>query len=86
MAHAPEIRLPIGADTAPVIAVIDVIVRHLAALRDELAAMNGAEETVHACPFEGERATPCCDRTPFDLPRTDRITINHSLVTCKGAA
>jgi hypothetical protein len=25
---------------------------------------------------------PCCDRTPFHVPRTDRITEDQSLVTC----
>jgi len=39
-------------------------------------------ETVHACPPEGKGFTPCCGRTPFDLPRTDRMTLDSSLVTC----
>jgi hypothetical protein len=86
MAHAPEIRLPVKADTAPVIAVIGVIVKHLTALRDDLAALGEPQETVHACPFDGEQVTPCCHRTPFDLPRGDKITTDHKTVTCRGGA
>lgn len=44
MAHAPEIKLPVKADIAPVIAVIDVIVKHLTALRDDLAALEPGTE------------------------------------------
>jgi hypothetical protein len=36
MAFAPEVTLPVRADPAPLIGVIDVIVRHLSALREEL--------------------------------------------------
>lgn len=27
---------------------------------------------------------PCCGRTPFEVPRTDRITLDPALVTCEG--
>jgi hypothetical protein len=45
-------------------------------------------ETVHSCPPEGSRVTPCCGMSPFDLPHSDRITENPEEVTCdgKGAA
>lgn len=43
-------------------------------------------ETTHACPPEGSGVTPCCDRTPFELPMTDRMTLDPSLVTCQVAA
>jgi hypothetical protein len=39
-------------------------------------------ETVHACPPEGSGITPCCERTPFELPVTDRMTTDPTLVTC----
>jgi hypothetical protein len=54
----------------------------------------GAAETVHACPPDGSRVTPCCDRSPFDLPHWrnpddthggDRITEDAAEVTCDGA-
>lgn len=41
-----------------------------------------AAGTVHACPPGRSNATPCCSRSPFDLPRTDRITEDPLLVTC----
>lgn len=42
------------------------------------------EETVHGCPPDDSGLTPCCGRTPFELPRTDRIS-SEVPVTCKGA-
>lgn len=47
-----------------------------------LAEAAAPEPVVHACPVDGEQATPCCRQVPFDLPRTDRITRDHKLVTC----
>lgn len=41
-------------------------------------------ETVHGCPPDGSGLTPCCGRTPFELPLTDRIS-SEVPVTCKGA-
>lgn len=46
--------------------------------------MASVADTVHHCPPAGQYATPCCGETPFDLPRTDRITSDPSLVTCRG--
>lgn len=42
-----------------------------------------AGEVVHACPPVGEGLTPCCGRTPFELPHTDRLTVDEE-VTCPG--
>lgn len=42
-------------------------------------------ETVHACPPDGSGVTPCCGRTPFELPRTDRISSEVAVVTCQPA-
>ena len=86
MAIAPEITLPIKTDPSQVIATIDVIVKHLTALRDELAAMSEPEPVVHASPPDGERRTPCCGENPFDLPRADQITMDRKRVTCQGGA
>lgn len=38
--------------------------------------------TVHATPPHGEATTPCCDATPFELPATDRLTLDAAAVTC----
>ena len=42
-------------------------------------------EIIHACPPDGEYLTPCCGHTPFELPLTDRMTMDPSLVDCQGA-
>lgn len=39
----------------------------------------------HACPPDGSGLTPCCGRTPFELPLSDRIS-SEAPVTCPGAA
>jgi hypothetical protein len=44
------------------------------------------ECVTHRCPPRGEILTPCCGQTPFELPRTDRMTLEPSLVTCRGQA
>jgi hypothetical protein len=41
-------------------------------------------ETVHGCPPDGSGLTPCCGRTPFELPLGDRIS-SEATVTCQGA-
>jgi hypothetical protein len=40
-------------------------------------------ETIHLCPPNDSGLTPCCGRTPFELPSTDRMTLDEALVTCK---
>ena len=39
---------------------------------------------VHRCPPAGETRMPCCGRTPFEVPRGDRMTGDPALVTCTG--
>lgn len=43
-----------------------------------------AHEVIHACPPDGSGLTPCCERTPFELPRWHRLTLDAELVTCAG--
>lgn len=43
-------------------------------------------ETVHACPPDGSGLTPCCGRTPFELPSSDRISSETDAVTCRPSA
>lgn len=40
-------------------------------------------ETIHGVPPDGTGLTPCCGRTPFDLPLTDRIS-SEAPITCGG--
>jgi hypothetical protein len=41
------------------------------------------QETTHACPVDGQILTGCCGRTVFELPHTDRLTVDPQLVTCR---
>jgi hypothetical protein len=41
------------------------------------------EARVHAYPRHGSGLTPCCGRTPFELPRDDRMTEDPARVTCR---
>lgn len=45
----------------------------LADMLDAYAAFLEAQPA-HQCPPDGSAVTPCCGRTPFELPRTDRMT------------
>jgi len=38
---------------------------------------------IHQCPATGAQLTPCCQQSPFDLPRYDRMTVTGR-VTCNG--
>ncbi|MFJ2174344.1 hypothetical protein ACIOHE_15700 [Streptomyces sp. NPDC087851] len=44
--------------------------------------MDESAEVVHQCPADGSGVTPCCARTPFELPRTDRMTTDSARITC----
>lgn len=72
---------------------IDIDVRHprltmehhakdLDRLADELDA-HTAHEITHLI-ADGEVVTSCCGRTPFELPRTERLTVDQTLRTCGG--
>lgn len=39
-------------------------------------------EVLHACPPGDSGIMPCCGRTPFEIPRTDRLTTDKGAVTC----
>ena len=45
-------------------------------------------EVTHQCPVPfadgGDGLMPCCGLTPFEAPRTDRITLDPSQVTCRS--
>lgn len=63
--------------------------RHALAVLDRFHGRDtdgpAVPETVHACPPDGSGLTPCCGRTPFELPRTDRISSEPAAVTCAPA-
>jgi hypothetical protein len=67
-----------GIDTGP-----GIIVRRR--LADETATDEPDAEVIHAFPPTGSGLTPCCGRTPFELPRTDRIS-SEAPTTCTGPA
>jgi hypothetical protein len=49
------------------------------------APRGAAAEVTHACPPDGgDGLMPCCQQTPFEISRTDRITLDPELVTCGG--
>jgi hypothetical protein len=41
-----------------------------------------AETAVHACPPGDTGIMPCCGKTPFEVPRSDRMATDPGLVTC----
>lgn len=43
---------------------------------------EGRIEVVHRCPVGDSGVTPCCNLTPFELPRYHRLTEDPALVTC----
>ncbi len=42
-------------------------------------------ETIHQCPPTGGVVMPCCGKTAFEVPRTDRMAADSDLVTCRDA-
>lgn len=52
--------------------------------QDATAPAVAQTEVVHACPPDGSGLTPCCGRTPFELPLGDRIS-SEAPVTCTSA-
>lgn len=54
---------------------------------DPTAAAFTVEVTsiIHQCPPRGSGVMPCCGRTPFEVPRTDRMTID-GIVTCNASS
>ena len=55
---------------------------------DKCPAYDGEDETpkpgetTHLCPPGDSALTPCCGKSPFELPKTDRLTEDPKLVTC----
>lgn len=76
-------------DMADVHAVMETLERTLtvamAAFEELKRVVFGEEETVvHACPPGSSGLMPCCGRNPMDVPLTERISLDGTMVTCKG--
>lgn len=56
--------------------------REEAARWDEWAAGFNDPPRIHRCPPAGEGTMPCCGRTPFEVSRSDGMTIDPDAVTC----
>lgn len=41
------------------------------------------KEIIHLIPPIGSGIMPCCGKTPFDVPKTDRMTLDRAKVTCR---
>lgn len=48
-------------------------------------AVRPHADNVHRCPHKGSGPTPCCGRSPFELPAGSRITDDAEQVTCRIA-
>ena len=50
---------------------------------DRALAAQPSPEVTHLCPQDGAGGVmSCCRLTPFDVPRSDRMTLDPALVTC----
>lgn len=58
----------------------------LALLDDEQLLRVGLTRvaTTHRVPPGDSNVMPCCGRTPFEVPREERVTGDNDLVTCQG--
>jgi hypothetical protein len=61
---------------------IDEISRALTASGESRLRANQRAEVTHQCPPDSGGLMPCCGLTPFEVPRTDRMTLDPALVTC----
>jgi hypothetical protein len=46
--------------------------------------VDQSPEVVHLVPPQGGGKTPCCEKSPFELPQNHRMTEDESIVTCPG--
>lgn len=64
----------------------------VAMLLNKMADLMGqdvgqTQSVVHRCPIDGAgTVVPCCGRTPFELPTTDRLAFDDADVTCQGGS
>lgn len=52
--------------------------------RSEVRGLVELAAVTHHGPPTGVGLTGCCGKTPFELPRSDRLTVNGEDVTCRG--
>lgn len=68
---------------------LDLLEREIPEDEREHAHQSPAADSapvVHACPDEGDALTPCCNRSPFGLPRGHVLTGDDTMVTCGKVA
>lgn len=49
-------------------------------------ATHGPLPDVHLCPTGDDGVFQCCGRTPFEVPRTDRVTVDPEFVVCASTS
>lgn len=54
------------------------------ALEARVRRAAGDPPVTHQCPAWGAATMPCCGKTPFEVPRSDHMTVKVYLVTCRG--
>lgn len=67
------------------VAYVDVQPPAKVQFRFETTGAVEVAEIIHRCPMKGQHVTPCCDRSPLELPPTDRLTLDRELVTCSSS-
>lgn len=77
-------------DAASVQALVNVVDQALKVANEAVRSIEQLlhpqqRSVLHRIPPNGSGLTPCCGRTLFELPRTDRTTEVPWQVTCKGA-
>ena len=61
-------------------------VKALVVIGEDGQIVRQETEVVHQAPADGGGGLmPCCGKTPFDVPGTDRMTADPALVTCINA-
>ena len=84
--------VPVGTRKVIIEADLDSYVRIITDATDtsmeltvELTRVVVEREVFHGIPTnEANGRTPCCGRSPSELPRRDRLTTNGDLITCGG--
>lgn len=56
----------------------------VAALLAAADALRELGSKIHLAPAEGSPMLRCCGSTPWEVPTTDRMTLDSAAVTCPG--
>jgi hypothetical protein len=85
----PERIKKLARELADARAALEVLGRSLEVANADFKALRrvifGDEKsTVHACPLDGSGIMPCCGRTSMEVPLTEPISLDGTLVNCTG--